>query len=133
MSEAVLDSSAILAMLWDEPGGEKIEPLIQRGGCVVSAVNVAEIADRLGDRGASETRVVEILDELDVDIVRFDREQAIQTGVLRSATRSAGLSLGDRAALVLARSLKVPAYTTDRAWLTVSIGVDVRLIRPDSP
>jgi PIN domain nuclease of toxin-antitoxin system len=77
--------------------------------------------------------VVEILDELDVDIVRFDREQAIQTGVLRSATRSAGLSLGDRAALVLARSLKVPAYTTDRAWLTVSIGVDVRLIRPDSP
>lgn len=39
------------------------------------------------------------------------------------------LSFGDRACLVLARKLDLPAFTTDRAWEVVEVNVSVRIIR----
>jgi PIN domain nuclease of toxin-antitoxin system len=48
---------------------------------------------------------------------------------LRSATRSAGLSLGDRACLALAERLGMVALTADRAWGTLQVGIQVDVIR----
>jgi ribonuclease VapC len=56
-------------------------------------------------------------------------EQAYQVGLLRPLTRHAGLSLGDRACLALAKQLGLPALTTDRIWEHVAIGVPVQVIR----
>jgi PIN domain nuclease of toxin-antitoxin system len=117
-------------MLWDEPGGDTVETLLMAGDCVMSAVNAAEVAGRLVERGATAGRVDQIFDELGIEIASFDRLAAIQTGVLQPLTRAVGLSLGDRAALALARSLGSPAYTADRVWLGVDVGTDVHLIRP---
>ena len=47
-----------------------------------------------------------------------------------ASTRKLGLSLGDRACLALAKRLRVPAYTADRAWAAVQVpGIVVRTVR----
>jgi PIN domain nuclease of toxin-antitoxin system len=61
--------------------------------------------------------------------VPFDEDLAYRAGLLRSVTRSAGLSLGDRACLALAEQLGQPALTADRAWGTVQISIQVDVIR----
>jgi PIN domain nuclease of toxin-antitoxin system len=48
---------------------------------------------------------------------------------LRPLTARQGLSLADRACLVLAARLGVPALTTDRAWADADVDADVQLIR----
>ena len=66
---------------------------------------------------------------MSIQVVPFDEELAYRAGLLRSATRSAGLSLGDRACLALAERLGVPALTTDRIWGTLQLGIQIEVIR----
>ena len=62
-------------------------------------------------------------------MVRFDRTAAYRAGLLRVATRQAGLSFGDRACLALAAERGVPALTADRRWSELALDIDVRLVR----
>jgi len=123
----VVDSSAILALLGRESGWEHLRTRI--AGAAISTVNVAEIHTKLAEQGATREDSEDIVAGLQLKIMPFDVALAVQTGWLRPATLSAGLSLGDRACLVLARSLDAVALTTDRAWAKVAVGVTVELIR----
>jgi PIN domain nuclease of toxin-antitoxin system len=125
--KVVLDSSAVLAMLWDEPGAARVVDALP--GARISAVNLAEVTAKLVDRGASDEDATEILRSLGLDAVAFDSDQALAAGLLRRATRGVGLSIGDRACLALARSERAVALTADRAWAGLSLGVDVEVIR----
>jgi PIN domain nuclease of toxin-antitoxin system len=64
-----------------------------------------------------------------MEVVSFDREQAYEAGLLRPLTRGAGLSLGDRACLALARRLGLPAFTADRSLEGLGVGIEVQVIR----
>jgi PIN domain nuclease of toxin-antitoxin system len=128
MSSAVLDASAMLALLHREPGGEQVEAVVALGA-TISTVNLAEVIGRLADAGVPEEAITAALEPLALEIVAFDEPSAFQTGLLRPATRAAGLSLGDRACLSLARSLGLPVFTSDRRWIGTVAGVDVHLIR----
>jgi ribonuclease VapC len=66
-----------------------------------------------------------------LDVRKHDVEAALGAGHLRPVTRQAGLSVGDRACLELARALNLPALTADRGWLAVAdaVGVRIELIR----
>ena len=55
MSEAVLDASAILAVLNGEPGGDLVVPLL--GNASISTVNYAEVASKLINSGAARKDV----------------------------------------------------------------------------
>ena len=57
--------------------------------------------------------------------------QAQRSAELRLATRTAGLSLGDRACLALAAELGAPALTADRSWTGIAeaAGVAVQVVR----
>lgn len=126
--DVILDASAILALLWNEPGSEQVEAVVERAA--VCAVNWSEVAAVLSDRGMSVETARTALDALPVAaIVPFDRELSEIAGSLRRETRRAGLSLGDRACLALAMQRKLPAITADRAWTTLGLGAEVRLIR----
>jgi len=70
-----------------------------------------------------------MLASLRLDTVDFDVQAAYQAGLLRSATRHAGLSLGDRACLALGQQLGLPTVTTDRIWSTLQLGIDIRVLR----
>ena len=126
-ADVVLDASAVLALLNDEPGAETVAGLVRNSA--ISAVNVSEVAAKLDDAGVPEHVIRRAVGGLLMDIVPFDAEQALQSGLLRTATRAAGLSLGDRACLGLAKRLGLSAVTADRSWERVQIGVSVTVLR----
>jgi len=123
---AVVDASVIVAWALKEPGGDITERL---GGCLLSAVNAAEVVARLNREGFSTEEIREGWDEVGVVLTDFDRELAVATGELQVATRRQGLSLGDRACLALAKREGLPVLTADRAWADVDVGVKIELIR----
>ena len=126
MSEAVLDASAVLAVLKAEPGAQFAEEAFPAN---ISSVNLSEVVAKLSDGGMTEPAVRDALQSLPLQVVPFDEEQAYETGLLRPATRNLGLSLGARACVGLARRLGAPALTADRRWSRLSVEVDVTVIR----
>jgi len=125
--EAVLDASALIALLRDEPGAEAVERLL--GRAVISTVNWAEVLQRFRahDVGTADKR--ESVEALGVGIEGFSPADAEAAAELWQPTRRAGLSLADRACLALARRLGLPAHTADRDWRKIDVGVEVVLIR----
>ena len=129
MADAVLDSSAILAVILEEPGADRVEAYLPGGK--VSAVNIGEVVAKLRDLGMPERTTTEVIAGLQLDVHVHDLHAALLSGHLRPRTREAGLSLGDRACLALAQAFGLPTVTSDRSWLAVAdeIGVRVELIR----
>jgi len=123
----VLDASALLALLLGETGGDVVEQRIE--SACISTVNLCEVITKLLDGGASPDAMGQRIAALDLDIRPFEQEQALHASMLRKTTRSKGLSLGDRACLVLAASLGCPALTADKAWAGLDLGIAVELIR----
>jgi ribonuclease VapC len=128
MNKVVLDASAILAMLNDEPGAEKITPeLLSRA--TTSAVNLAEVQTILVREGGDPDESWALAVDPIPDVEPFTAEQARIAGTLIQKTRSLGLSLGDRACLALAIALNAPVYTTDQLWRKLKLGVPIYLLR----
>lgn len=123
----VLDASALLVLLFEEPGADRVEALLP--GAYVSAVNLSEVVAKLRDRGHPVDQAATDLLDLDMRVEPFGPDDAIAAGLLRPATRAAGLSLGDRACLALAQRLGAVAVTADRAWEGLVPGVRVELVR----
>ena len=133
MAGAVLDASAVLAYLNREARAEIVADLLAEGASV-SAVNLAEVLSAGADRGVEAERLIARLEEVGllngaISVEPFTAEDASTVGSLRPATRGAGLALGDRACLALARRLEAPAVTADAAWSELAVGVEIRLIR----
>ena len=127
MPEAVLDASAVLALLQGEPGGETIEPVLTE--CVISTVNLSEVIAKLVENGIDGATAVRLTEAQPFRPIDHTLGLARITGTLRAETRRAGLSLGDRACLALALALNLPVFTADRAWQALPLDVEVRSIR----
>ena len=124
----VLDASALLALLFNQAGADMVAARL--ASAVISAVNLSEVAAKLADQGMPEEGITATLREFDLDVRPFDASQARVAGALRTATRSCGLSLGDRACLALAQAVNAVVFTADRAWAGLNVnGVRVQLIR----
>jgi PIN domain nuclease of toxin-antitoxin system len=125
----ILDASAVLASLFGEAGADEVDADIHRS--MISTINLAEVAQRLARNGRGDDEVSEIVTQLPCSVVPLASSTAIMAGLMQKATRFAGLSIGDRACLSLARELNLPVLTADREWLRVAevLGVKVRLIR----
>lgn len=127
MSSAVVDASALLALLNAEPGADKVEAVLS--GAVISSVNLADVVGKLTDAGVPADAVVEMLAGLALDVRPFDDALALATGLLWPKTRALGLSLGDRACLALGMQLSLPVVTADRPWKRLKLGIEIRAIR----
>jgi PIN domain nuclease of toxin-antitoxin system len=126
----ILDTSAVLALLFREPGQDTVQAAL-REGAAISAVNFSETISRLVRDGMATERAAVALSALPIALHDFDAELAVQAGGMFAQARPLGLSLGDRACLALARQEALPALTGDRTWLQAGplLGVEVRLIR----
>lgn len=130
----LLDASAILAFLQAEPGDDVVRQALHDDTCLVSAANHSEVIAKAIDRGAEARALQVVLAELAYTIIDVTPEDGIAAGLMRSATRKTGLSLGERLCLATAQRLKARVLTADRPWLSVAkrLGLEVQCVRPES-
>ena len=122
----VLDASALLAVIFAEPGSEVVEPVLEEA--VVSAVNYSEVLQKVASNGGAVGKVGTYLSGLGLVVAPFDEIGAALAADLYPTTQPLGLGLADRACLALGSSLDLTVYTADRAWSRVE-SVNVKLIR----
>jgi ribonuclease VapC len=128
VNRVVLDASALLALLNQEPGAEKLTPELLRHA-IASTVNLAEVHSKLVEQGGDPDEAwADALSPIS-ETVSFTEEQARIAGALTARTRTLGLSLGDRACLALGIALRAPVYTADRAWKKLKLDVPIHIIR----
>ena len=128
MNTVVLDSSAILVALNNEPGSEKLTPAII-DTAISSTVNLAEVQTKLVGHGMDPADAWEAALSSVHSSVDFTAAHAEITGNLVSQTRPLGLSLGDRACLALGISLGAPVYTADKSWKHLKLPIRIHVIR----
>lgn len=121
----VLDASAVLALLNDETGADRVQSVLENATCVMSVVNWSEVARKLVGKGRAVEPVAEGLQSVGLEFKSFDYSLAVTTAQIAAPP----LSLGDRACLSLAATLGATALSADRIWLTFDTGVTVELIR----
>jgi PIN domain nuclease of toxin-antitoxin system len=125
----IFDTSAVLAVVFDEPGAEQATRWLQTDDALISSVNLAEVWSKLRDKGLSDEDVVAITQHLPLEVVPFSTQQARAAGQLRTLTQTLGLSLGDRCCLALATEhAGATVVTADRPWVGLT-GFDIALIR----
>ena len=124
----VLDASAVLALVHDEPGADEVAKALP--GAILSAVNLAEVVGKLVDADVEAQRLRTLLVSAGVTIEPFGADDAELAGALRSVAGGRALSLGDCCCLALAvRSDPAEVLTGDRAWAGLDIPVRVVLFR----
>jgi len=127
VTTAVLDSSALLAFLLNEPGADVVRTAL--GDSEISSINYSEVVERGKAKGLDTSSLRGRLASYGLTVVSFTADDAEATAALWTATQAYGLSLADRACLAFALARQVPVYTADRPWSRVNVGVDVRMIR----
>lgn len=124
----VLDASALLALLKNEPGADIVESLL--GNIVMSSLNVSEVATVLLDSDMTIKECQDSMLPFISTIIHFDEELAFLAADLKKKTKAYGLSLGDRACLVLGQKMNLPVYTADKIWSKLQLdNVEIKLIR----
>ena len=128
MSDVVLDASAVLAMLREEPGGDAVAAHV--GRAAISAVNLQEVAKELLREGASPEAARAAIDELGLDVRAHDTEAAYAAAAFYPQTKQYGRGLGDRTCMALGLAMGVPVLTTDREWKKVDLpGLQLEYVR----
>ncbi|MEG3179147.1 type II toxin-antitoxin system VapC family toxin [Sphingomonas sp. LT1P40] len=123
----VLDTSAILALLLDEPGTAMVAEVVR--GSELSAVNHCEVMSKIAENGADRDETHQILLDYGIRIRAFREEHALEAARLRPLTSHLGLSLGDRACLAQGHFSDRPILTADRRMAEADVGLDIRMIR----
>ena len=115
----IVDSSALIAILKDEPGAEALRDIVigadQSGMSAATLVEIGMVVEgQRGEAGAAELDL--LLAELQIEIVPFDADQA---ALAREAFQRfgkgrhpAGLNFGDCLAYALAKHLGEPLLFT---------------------
>jgi ribonuclease VapC len=112
----VVDSSALIAILFNEPEKQSFEAILSGAErCVISAVNAHETACvlRLRHRRAMVDELWRLLDENEIEIIPFDEIQARAAALAldrygKGIDPKARLNLCDCAAYALAKTMNAP-------------------------
>lgn len=121
----LLDASAVLAWLQQEPGATEVRDMLDGG--VITAANWSEVLQKVRQHGGDPDEVGLLLRSLGLevaDVVRADGEHAA-----RLWDRSNPLSLADRLCLAVAHRLRLPLVTAESRWVESGSGIDIRVIR----
>ncbi len=113
---ALLDASALLALVLDERGADRVEA--QLDSSAIHAVNLTEVITKLLQKGIPAEEAGRVAEEMALDVYEeFGALQAVSCGELHASTRPLGLGLGDCVCLTVAAWRGMTAVTCDRRWL----------------
>lgn len=119
MARAVLDASAVIALLRNEPGADLIAGYA--GDALISTVNLQEVVKALLARGFALDIARAMVESIHLEPRAHSVADAYAAAALYEATKSYGSSLGDRTCLALAIAEGLPAITTDKQWSALAI------------
>ena len=120
-NKAVIDSSALRALFYNEPGAEQVYKILD--GACLSAVSLASLLGDIQKEGGNTELILKHLDTLALTICPFDYEQVC------TATRHFfALSFECRAALALAISLNLPLYSANGALTKVELPIKLVIL-----
>jgi len=123
-----------MALVHDEEGAALVVEAIA-AGAAMSVANWAEVLSNVAADGDDPREVASRLGEAAVGkaasiwVDAITAADCVAIGEMRPATKPQGISLADRACLVLAARLGVPALTSDQKWAEVDVEAEVVLIR----
>src|ERR1700741_1709952 len=120
----VLDASAILASIFNEPGAEKLTDDVLDIS-VASTVNLAEGQTKLVRMNYDPDQAWEDALNLGNTAEPYTSEKDKIAGTLAAKTLHLGFSLGDRSCLALAIALRAEVYPTEKSWKQLKIGVPI--------
>lgn len=124
----VLDASAVLALVHDEPGADLVTQAL--AGAVLGAANLAEVIGKLVDEDVDAAGLRHLLAAAGVRIAAVTEADAELAGAMRALPGGRALSLGDRCCLALAVRTQPPTVlTADRAWADLDLPIRVQLLR----
>lgn len=124
----MLDASAVLALVHDEPGADEVAAALP--GALLSTANLAEVFGKLVDADVDVRSLRSLLRAAGVAIEPLSATDAELAGALRAVQGGRALSLGDRCCLALTlRSQPAEVLTADRAWAELDLPLSVRLLR----
>lgn len=123
----VLDASALLAYLHQEPGHETAGAVFP--GAAISSVNWSEVVQEALSRGVDVSGLRDDLAALGLTVIPFDAADTEAAAHLWAQTHALGLSLGDRACLAPGVRLNARVYTADRAWRRARLPISIQPIR----
>jgi len=123
----VLDASALLAYLHDEPGAERVSTALE--GAVISTVNWSEVLQKSIRAGVDVEGMAQDFADIGVGFEPFTTQQAETAVTLWNRSRNHGLSLADRACLALAIETATPVLTADRAWAQLGLEIEIQGLR----
>jgi ribonuclease VapC len=125
--ESVLDSAAVIALLYLEPGYQRVAEVLDKSA--ISSVNLAEIYNKLVQKASAE-EVRGLLRPMELQVEDWSEDMAYRSAEFSAFSKSHGLSLGDWACLTLAKQLRATAVTSDRAWRRLpALGVRIMIFR----
>lgn len=122
----VIDASAVLAILFDEPGAEVA--IAASRGAYLTTVNLIEVREKFARKTGSAEPVPSLLRALEITVAPFLEHHAVIASDLKGRVGKKD-SLADRVCLALAIDKGLPVVTGDRKWAELDLGLDVRLIR----
>lgn len=130
--KVVVDSSAILAWLFGEPGRETVDKLLAVSIAPASVlVEVIYRADERGHKSSPEQIYEDLLNMglvvepiLEVDALRAAELIAISRRSSRASGKPGSLSLGDGLCLAVAERLAIPVTGGDRYWEGCDLNVE---------
>lgn len=123
----VLDASALLALLHNEPGGEVVAAALE--DAMISTVNWSEVLQKAKQREVDTDGMAQDFMAIGLQFEAFTADHAILTVDLWSSTRQHGLSFADRACIALALNQNKPIMTADRAWKKLNLKTPLQVIR----
>ena len=130
--KAVMDTSAICALAFEEPGADKVIARLRGGGCVMHAVNASEICFTLPQKrpGEFDRRFARaLLDDFGVEVMPVLFDEAWIAVVAEIRLKARALNIGDGAAVALAGALDMPLVTAEKAFLEAAGFARIELIR----
>ncbi|MEO7122813.1 MAG: type II toxin-antitoxin system VapC family toxin [Lacisediminihabitans sp.] len=124
----VLDASALLAYLNEEPGADEVEAMLD--DALISTVNLAEVLQKAANGDIDSAPLASEIARMGVGSVAFDPAMAVIATDLWPKTKHRGLSLADRACLAVAEATDWIVVTTDKAWADLDLpGINIHLIK----